>query len=68
MNRFFTLFKTEIKLTLRSLDMVIFAVLMPVVIVAVVGLIFGNDTATPEGAEGAVVAAAPTIQHNCNSD
>jgi len=43
MKRFATLLKTELKLTLRSIDMVLFAVLMPVVVLAVVGLIFGND-------------------------
>lgn len=40
--QFLTLTKTELKLTLRSLDMVIFAVIMPVVVLVIVGVIFGD--------------------------
>jgi ABC-2 type transport system permease protein len=46
MIRFLTLFKTELKLTLRSLDMVIFAVIMPVVVLVIVGVIFGDGGET----------------------
>lgn len=42
MRRFRTLLKTELRLAMRSPDMILFAVLMPVVILVVVGMIFGG--------------------------
>ena len=52
MKRFFTLLGTELRLTLRSPDMVLFAILMPVVVLVVVRLVFG---AGPEGGEAGMV-------------
>jgi ABC-2 type transport system permease protein len=45
MKTFGTILKTEIKLSLRGMDMLIFAVLMPLVILIVLGLIYGNKPA-----------------------
>jgi ABC-2 type transport system permease protein len=42
MRRFRTLLKTELRLAMRSPDMILFAVLMPVVILVVVALIYGG--------------------------
>lgn len=45
MKAFKTLFKTEFKLSLRGMDMFIFAICMPVVVVIILGSIFGNKPA-----------------------
>ncbi|RGY97370.1 ABC transporter permease [Clostridium sp. AM58-1XD] len=45
MKRFLTLMKTELKLSLRGLDMLIFAVIFPVVMVILLGMIYGNSPA-----------------------
>ncbi|WMJ85341.1 ABC transporter permease [Anaerocolumna sp. MB42-C2] len=45
MKRFNTMFKTELKLSLRGLDMVIFALIMPLVITIILGILFGNQPA-----------------------
>lgn len=50
MKAFKTLLKTEIKLSLRGMDMFIFAICMPVVAVVILGAVFGNKTAF-EGAQ-----------------
>lgn len=50
MKAFKTLLKIESKLSLRGLDMFIFAICMPVVLVLILGLVFGNKPAF-EGAE-----------------
>lgn len=50
MKAFKTLLKIESKLSLRGLDMFIFAICMPVVLVFILGIIFGNKPAF-EGAE-----------------
>lgn len=50
MNKFFTMFRIELKLSLRGVDMIIFAVCMPVVMVVLLGMIYGNKPAFP-GAE-----------------
>lgn len=42
MKAFATLLKTELKLALRSADMLLFAVFMPVVVLVVIGLIYGG--------------------------
>ena len=42
MNAFSVLLKIELRLALRSIDMLLFAVFMPVVVLIVVGLIFGG--------------------------
>lgn len=47
MNKFFTLLKTELKLSVRGMDMVIFALCMPVVVVIILGAIYGDKPAAP---------------------
>lgn len=48
--RFLTLLKNEIKLSLRGMDMIIFAIGMPIMILIILGAIYGNKPAF-EGAE-----------------
>ncbi len=50
MNKFFTMLKTELKLSFRGMDMVIFALCMPVVVAVILGALYGNKEAAP-GAE-----------------
>ena len=50
MNKFLTMLKTELKLSFRGMDMIIFALCMPVVVEVILGAIYGNRAATP-GAE-----------------
>jgi ABC-2 type transport system permease protein len=50
MKAFKALLKTELKLSLRGMDMIIFAIFMPVIVIVILGLIFGNKPAF-EGAE-----------------
>lgn len=65
MKAFRTMFKTELKLSIRGMDMIIFALGMPIVITAILGIIYGNRPAF-EGAAytffaqsfGAVVSIA----------
>lgn len=45
MKAFSALFKTELKLSLRGMDMVIFAICMPVVMTVILGIIYGNKPA-----------------------
>ncbi|QHI71658.1 ABC transporter permease [Aminipila terrae] len=45
MKTFSTLFRTELKLSFRGMDMVIFALCMPVVVVVILGIIYGNKPA-----------------------
>lgn len=45
MNKFFTMLKTELKLSFREMDMIIFAVCMPVVVVILLGIIYGGKPA-----------------------
>lgn len=42
MNRFFTLLKIEGKLSLRGMDMIIFALCLPVVVVVILGFIYSD--------------------------
>lgn len=49
MNKYVTMLKTEIKLSFRGMDMVIFALCLPVVVVVLLGIIYGNQPAV-EGA------------------
>lgn len=44
MKKIATLFKTEFKLSLRSPDMILFGMIMPIVIVLIVGLIFNKES------------------------
>lgn len=46
MNKFFTMLKTELKLSVWGMDMVIFALCMPVVVVVILGVIYGNKPAS----------------------
>lgn len=45
MKAFSTLLKTELKLSLRGLDMFIFAICMPVVLIVILGAVFGDRPA-----------------------
>lgn len=47
MNKFFTMLKTELKLSIRGMDMIIFALCMPVVVVVILGVIYGNKPLLP---------------------
>lgn len=65
MRAFSTMLKTELKLSMRGMDMFIFSICMPVVVMVILGIICGNKPAF-DGAEytfveqsfGAVVAIA----------
>lgn len=50
MRAFSTMLKTELKLSLRGMDMFIFAICMPVVVTVILGIIYGNKPAF-DGAE-----------------
>lgn len=45
MRVFRTMLKTELKLSLRGMDMFIFAICMPIVVTVILGIIFGNKPA-----------------------
>lgn len=45
MRAFRTMVKTELKISMRSMDMMIFGVLMPIVVVIILGVIYGNKPA-----------------------
>lgn len=45
MKTFNTMLKTELKLSLRGMDMFIFAICMPIIILVVLGIIYGNKPA-----------------------
>ncbi|WP_250160349.1 ABC transporter permease [Clostridiisalibacter paucivorans] len=45
MKTFNTMLKTEIKLSLRGMDMFIFAICMPIIVLVVLGSIYGNKPA-----------------------
>lgn len=47
MNKFITMLKTELKLSFRGIDMIIFAICMPVVVTALIGIIYGGKPAFP---------------------
>jgi len=55
MKAFRTMFDTELKLSLRGMDMLIFALCMPVVVMGIFGILYGNKPAFP-GAEYTFVA------------
>ena len=50
MKTYRTMLKNEIKLSLRGMDMFIFAICMPVVVLVLIGIIYGNKPAY-EGAD-----------------
>ncbi len=45
MKAYKTILKTEFKLSLRGMDMLIFAVIMPIIVLVVLGIIYGNKPA-----------------------
>lgn len=45
MNKFLNLLKTELKLSFRGMDMIIFAICMPAVMIVILGVIYGNKPA-----------------------
>lgn len=45
MKAYKTMLKTELKLSLRGLDMLIFAVIMPIIVLVVLGIIYGSKAA-----------------------
>lgn len=47
MNAFKTMLKTELKLSLRGMDMFIFAICVPLVVLVILGNIYGNNPAFP---------------------
>lgn len=47
MNKFMTLLRTELKLSVRGMDMIIFAICMPVVMAVILGIIYGSKPAFP---------------------
>ena len=50
MKAFRVLLKNELKMSLRGMDMLIFAVIMPIVVLIILGIVFGQKTAF-EGAQ-----------------
>lgn len=50
MKTFNTMLKTELKLSLRGMDMFIFAICIPIIVLIILGIIYGNKPAF-EGAE-----------------
>ena len=50
MKAFRTLVKNELKMSLRGMDMPVFAVIMPIVVLIILGVVFGHKPAF-EGAE-----------------
>lgn len=45
MKIFNTMLKTELKLSLRDMNMIIFAICVPIVVAAILGIIYGNEPA-----------------------
>ena len=45
MRSFITMLKTELKLSLRGMDMFIFAICMPIVVLVAIGVIYGSKPA-----------------------
>lgn len=44
-NKFFTILRTQLRLSFRGMDMIIFAICMPVVMVVLLGMIYGHQPA-----------------------
>lgn len=44
MKAFITLLKTELKLSIRGMDMIIFAVCLPVAVMVILGIVYGSDS------------------------
>ena len=45
MKSFRVLFKNELRMSLRGMDMLLFAIIMPIVVLIILGLVFGNKPA-----------------------
>lgn len=45
MKAFRVLFKNELRMSLRGMDMLLFAIIMPIVVLIILGLVFGNKPA-----------------------
>lgn len=50
MKSFKTLFKNELKLNIRNMNMVIFAIIMPLIVLLILGFIYGTKPAAKEAA------------------
>ena len=48
MKSFVTLFKNELKLNIRNMNMIIFAVIMPLVVMIILGIIYGTKPAADD--------------------
>ena len=44
MNCFITLFKNELKLNIRNMNMVIFSIIMPLIVLVILIFIYGTET------------------------
>ena len=72
MRSFITILKTELKLSLRGMDMFIFAICMPIVVLVAIGIIYGSKPAF-EGANytfleqsfGAITSNSYIISTSC---
>ena len=59
MKVFTTLLRTELKLSLRGMDMIIFAICLPVIVMVILGIVYGNN---PENlAEQSLILCKPQI-------
>lgn len=56
MKRFWTLFRTELKLALRSPDAILFSLTMPVVVLIIIALIYGHSGDIIEQTYGAFIS------------
>jgi len=56
MKRFWTLFKTELKLALRSPDAILFSITMPVIVLVIIALVYGASGGIIEGTFGAFIS------------
>lgn len=50
MKAFYTLLKNELKLNIRNMNMVIFAVILPLVVLVILGFLYGTKPAS-DGAD-----------------
>ena len=69
MKSFVTLLKNELKLNIRNMNMVIFAVIIPLVVLIILGFIYGtngNTTKRPKGLLQKTVCGSIRIQRTKN--
>ena len=62
MKTFKTMLKTELKLSLRGMDMFIFAICVPLAVLAVMGIIYGDRPAFGGAGETQIVDAEARIR------